>query len=139
MLCAYNSAVNRRQTFYYYFTTIFSDKPTEPASVKVTKYTPTSVDLKWTPPSKDGGSKITAYHIYKATTPGDWKEVGKVKSFEDNFSVTKLKEGETYYFAVAAENEAGIGEKQEVDSPVTAEKPKGKHEPKICDHSFGIQ
>ena len=94
--------------------------------MKVTKSTPTSVDLEWTKPSKDGGSKVTAYHVYRATKPGDWTEAGKTKSFDDKFTVTSLKEGDKYYFAVAAENEAGIGEKKELESSVTAEKQKGR-------------
>lgn len=103
-----------------------ADKPSAPESLKVVKHTPTSVDLTWTPPSKDGGSKVTSYHIYKATKPGDWKEAGKVKSFENEFTVSNLKEGQDYFFAIAAENEAGIGDKCELDTSVTAEKPKRK-------------
>jgi len=102
------------------------DTPSEPNNLKVTKVSPTSVDLEWKPPTLDGGSKVTAYRIFKATTPGDWEEVGKVTRIADTFSVPNLKDGESYYFAVAAENEAGLGPKVELDRPVKAQKPSGR-------------
>lgn len=60
-----------------------------------------------------------------ATTPGELTEVGTTAGFDEKFTVPNLKDGQTYYFAVAAENEAGLGPKQELDKPVKAEKPKG--------------
>ena len=59
-----------------------------------------------------------------ATSPGEWQEVGTTKGFEDKFSVPGLTEGQSYYFAVAAENEGGVGPLCELDRPVVAEKPK---------------
>lgn len=109
-----------------FFFSLTLDAPEAPASLKVTKVSPDAIDLKWTPPTKDGGSKVKGYKIYMATTPGEWTEVGQTKSFDEKFTVPNLTEGQAYYFAVAAENEAGLGPKQELDKPVTAEKPKGK-------------
>jgi titin len=86
---------------------------------------PDSADLKWTPPTSDGGSKVKGYHVYMATSPGEWTEVGQTKSFDEKFTVPNLTEGQSYYFAVAAENDAGVGPKEELDKPVIAQKPKG--------------
>ena len=75
----------------------------------------------------DGGSKITGYQIYMAdSSPPDWKEVAKTKAFEDSYTVKNLEEGKTYYFAVAPENEAGVGEHAEAATPVKLEKPTDK-------------
>lgn len=84
------------------------------------------MELDWKAPSRDGGSKVKAYHIYQSTTPGDWQEVATVKSFDNHFSVSGLKEGVAYNFAIAAENEAGVGKMCETDKPVKPVKSKGK-------------
>ena len=60
------------------------------------------------------------------SSPPDWKEVAKAKGFEDSYTIKNLEEGRTYYFAVAAENEAGIGEHAEASTPVKLEKPTDK-------------
>jgi hypothetical protein len=44
--------------------------------------------------------------------------VTKVKSVDDHFTVTDLKEGVEYFFAVAAENEAGVGKQTETDTSI---------------------
>lgn len=84
------------------------------------------MELDWKAPSRDGGSKVKAYHIYQSTIPGDWQEVATVKSFDNHFSVSGLKEGVAYNFAIAAENEAGVGKMCETDKPVKPVKPKGQ-------------
>ena len=100
--------------------------PGPPLSIKVPKVGEDFVELDWKAPSRDGGSKVKAYHIYQSTTPGDWEEVGVVKGFDTHYSVPNLKEGVAYNFAIAAENEAGVGKMCETDKSVKPVKPKGK-------------
>lgn len=100
--------------------------PGPPVSIKVPKVGEDFVELDWKAPSRDGGSKVKAYHIYQSTTPGDWQELATVKSFDNHYSVSGLKEGVAYNFAVAAENEAGVGKLCETDKAVKPVKPKGQ-------------
>jgi hypothetical protein len=95
-------------------------------SIKVPKVGEDFVELDWKAPSRDGGSKVKVYHIYQSTTPGNWQEVATVKSFDTHHSVSGLKEGVEYYFAVAAENEAGVGKRCETDKAIKPVKPKGQ-------------
>lgn len=82
--------------------------------------------MEWGTPKSDGNSKVTAYHIRMAKgIPQDWTDVTKVKSIHDHFTVTDLKEGVEYFFAVAAENEAGVGKQTETDTLIKPSKPKG--------------
>lgn len=65
------------------------------------------VHLSWTVPS-DGGSPVTGYRIYRATTSGGETflvEVGDVTSYKD----TSTQRGVTYYYQVSAVNSNGEG------------------------------
>jgi predicted phage tail protein len=65
------------------------------------------VHLSWTTPF-DGGSAITGYDVYKATTSGGETLLATlpVTSFYDDFAVTS---GLTYYYEVSAINANGEG------------------------------
>lgn len=95
--------------------------------MRVSKITKKSVTIDWGTPSDDGGSKITRYHIYTSKkTRGEWKEVAKVKAFDSDYEVQDLEEGQDYFFAVAAENEVGIGKMAETEAAAKPQKPMGK-------------
>lgn len=104
----------------------YTATPGAPSLVKVTKTGKDFVDLEWSKPKSDGNSKITNYHIRMANgQPDNWTDVAKVNSYDTHFTVKDLDEGVDYYFAVAAENEAGIGKQVETDQSVKPSKPKG--------------
>lgn len=61
---------------------LFFSAPPGPPIPKVTDWTKSSVDLEWTPPSKDGGSKITGYVVeYKEEGKEEWEKVGETELF----------------------------------------------------------
>ena len=61
----------------------------------------------WTAPASDGGSPVTGYKIYLATTPGAQQSTAIGTAKEADATVTHLVNGTTYYFMVAAVNAAG--------------------------------
>ncbi len=63
------------------------------------------VTLSWTPPASDGGTGISGYLIYEGTSPGGPATlVTSVRT--TSYPVTGLTDGTTYYFTVAAVNDA---------------------------------
>ncbi len=83
--------------------------PSPPASAEAT-VVKGEVRLTWDPPENDGGGKITGYQIFRAdyewqSTPDLITEVGDVTSFVDS----KVEVNATYYYFIAAVNEAGGG------------------------------
>ncbi|XP_046554801.1 titin-like [Haliotis rubra] len=106
------------------------EPPGPPLFVRVSKITKKSVTIDWGTPSDDGGSKITRYHIYTSKkTRGEWKEVAKVKAFDSDYEVQDLEEGQDYFFAVAAENEVGIGKMAETEAAAKPQKPMERPSP----------
>jgi fibronectin type 3 domain-containing protein len=67
------------------------------------------VALFWDPPGDDGASPITGYVIMRGTRPASLREftqLGDVSSYLD----TTVTNDQTYYYVIAAINEAGPGE-----------------------------
>lgn len=69
------------------------------------------VDLKWTPPSKDGGAPITGYVIEKREKGNPkWTKAAELHTPDCKGRADNLEEGVEYEFRVRAINEAGPGE-----------------------------
>jgi predicted phage tail protein len=95
--------------------------PTSPASTITSPITPafggptgltatagdTNVRLSWTAPASDGGSPVTGYKIYVATTPDAQQSTRIVTAKSADATVAHLVNGTTYYFMVTAVNTAG--------------------------------
>lgn len=84
-----------------------------------------SVALKWSPPSKDGGDAVDYVIEYRRRGSPTWKRANSVPVQETNFSVTGLKEGDEYEFRITAQNKAGLGPSSEVSQVVKVEAPLG--------------
>ena len=95
--------------------------------LKVTRVTRDSVTLTWNDPVSDGGSAITRFIIQKKTGNIDmWDDVGSVNGHTNTFTVTGLREGKQYYFAVYAVNRVGKGDAIETSLPTTPKRIVGK-------------
>ena len=69
-----------------------------------------SLILSWSPPEKDGGSKITEYIVeYKETTKTTWTRAGTSTGDCTHIEITKLTKDASYEFKISARNEAGVG------------------------------
>ncbi len=80
--------------------------------------------VNWQPPTSDGGSPITGFHLQRrATTSQHWIKVIKEPLTELSVKATELVESNEYQFRVAAENKAGIGEYSPPSEPFTAKDP----------------
>ena len=68
------------------------------------------VTLSWTAPASDGGAAISGYEIYRGTSPGGESSVPVNGTLvpSTSYTVTGLTNGTTYYFTVAAVNQANL-------------------------------
>lgn len=68
----------------------------------------TQVALAWTAPASNGGASISGYKVYVGTSSGGEK-LNTTLSAVLAYTVTNLKNGQHYYFEVAAVNVMGTG------------------------------
>lgn len=83
---------------------------------------PDSVTLTWSKPKDDGGSKIDSYYILMREDDGEFKEIAKLKSFDNDYKIKDLVPGKNYFFAVVAGNKMGKGEAMETSTPTVLKK-----------------
>lgn len=95
------------------------DEPGSPGTPEVTDWDKDHVDLRWTPPSNDGGSPITGYIIEKREKGSPkWTKAGETGPHETKGTVDNLDEGVEYEFRVKAVNVAGPGKPSEASKSV---------------------
>ena len=93
--------------------------PAAPGTPQVAKVTRSYVDLKWEPPSFDGGSRITGYVVEKRELGHPfWIRCSEYNVPDCEFSAINLREGGDYEFRVSAVNAAGRGEPAQCIAPV---------------------
>ena len=82
--------------------------PGSPAGLTVTP-AHSQATLSWTAPASDGGLALTGYRVYDGTTAGFHDGTPATTSTGTSVTVTRLTDGTTYYFRVAAVNAVGEG------------------------------
>ena len=93
--------------------------PGPPGTPMVTKIGRHYVDLKWTIPIKDGGSKITGYIVEKHDSSSPlWIKVTDYNIQDLHCTVDDLTENMDYEFRVSAVNAIGKGEPSQSTPPV---------------------
>lgn len=121
--------VKLRLDFSYFYRDVFLTidieltlaTPTAPGKPEPTDWNRDHVDLKWTPPSSDGGSPITHYVIEKKEKGSSvWEKATEVPGSECKGTAPFLTEGKEYEFRVVACNKAGPGEPSQASVPVVA-------------------
>ncbi len=86
--------------------TVLSNRPAFPANFQLTA-TSGKATLTWSAPSNTGGSPIAKYRIYRATSAsGPWTNIANTT--HTSYADTTVANGQTYYYQVAAVNQAGI-------------------------------
>lgn len=92
--------------------------PGTPYATTVTKY---NMVVEWEPPTKDGGSPVTGYHIERKEKNSIlWTKLNKLILTDSRFKTTGLEEGIEYEFRVYAENIAGLSPPSKVSESFVA-------------------
>ena len=103
------------------------DEPGAPGTPEATDWDRHFVELKWTAPTKDGGSPITGYVVEKREKGSTrWVKATEFRTPECKGKVDNLDEGITYEFRVRAVNEAGPGEPSDASKAVVTKPRKRK-------------
>lgn len=104
----------------------FVAPPKAPSNLTVKKVDSNSASLQWKPPQDDGGSKVTGYKVRVREEGSDkWKDLATLTPFDTDYTAKNLKTGKEYYFAIVAENKAGLGDAVETESSVIPRKKPG--------------
>ncbi|XP_050099309.1 twitchin isoform X9 [Anopheles aquasalis] len=86
-----------------------STPPSAPGAPAVVKVGKSFVDLSWTPPASDGGSKILGYYVERRDIGGArWVKCNESNIPVTELTVTNLIEGGVYEFRVYAVNNYGV-------------------------------
>jgi len=114
------------------------DKPSPPRNLRVVETSKEFMVVTWEVPESDGGSAITKYKVEKRdATRTAYVQAEEVDGKTLKAKVTKLTEGNKYFFQVAAENEIGLSEWTETTEPAEAKMPFGMKIFKIFNvHNF---
>jgi len=81
--------------------------PTAPAFSAAAGPGSGELTVSWTPPVRDGGSAVTAYHVFGGDSPGSLSSLAIVDASSRSFTETGLGEGVVRYYKVAAINAVG--------------------------------
>ncbi|CAF4189098.1 unnamed protein product [Rotaria sp. Silwood2] len=85
--------------------------PSSPGMPEVKKVGKNYIELAWTPPTTDGGSKIVGYIVEKKPIGTEqWTKAAPYMVLDDNVMINDLPENGEFEFRVKAVNKAGEGE-----------------------------
>uniref|UniRef100_A0A3B1K8U6 Immunoglobulin like and fibronectin type III domain containing 1, tandem duplicate 4 n=1 Tax=Astyanax mexicanus TaxID=7994 RepID=A0A3B1K8U6_ASTMX len=103
--------------------------PGAPAPPKVVSAFKNCIHLEWTPPEKDGGTKILGYQLEKRKKDtNQWIALNPVNEpIELKYAVKEVSEGSEYEFRVSAINASGAGEPSGPSLMVCAKNPNKPH------------
>lgn len=94
--------------------------PGAPRNLVATAAGPSRIDLRWTRPSDDGGSRVTGYRIeVSEDRRRTWSVLEEVRN-TTGYSHTGLPPNTTFHYRVSAINSSGAGRPSNVDWATTA-------------------
>ena len=83
--------------------------PTAPQNVTAQPHQTRGVVLNWSAPASNGGSAITGYRIYRATSSGAETLLTSVSASTVTYRDTSTTRGVRYYYIIRAVNAVGVG------------------------------
>ncbi|KAK4474841.1 hypothetical protein MN116_000743 [Schistosoma mekongi] len=106
---------------------IIHDRPQPPMSIEVTETRGEDwLEVKWERPASDGGLKLTRYVIERRVVAGgqttsvretNWTSAGQTGPYDDHLRIKNCIPGTVYSFRIFAENEIGMSDPTEIESP----------------------
>ncbi|KAL3088858.1 hypothetical protein niasHS_009150 [Heterodera schachtii] len=98
------------------------DPPGKPGKPELVDWDKEHAELKWTPPTEDGGAPVEEYIVeMKDKFSPYWKPVATVPAdAAPQATVNGLQEGEQYEFRIVAKNKAGPGQPSDPSDMITA-------------------
>uniref|UniRef100_A0A1I7S352 non-specific serine/threonine protein kinase n=1 Tax=Bursaphelenchus xylophilus TaxID=6326 RepID=A0A1I7S352_BURXY len=109
------------------------DPPGKTGKPEVTDWDKDHADLKWTPPTDDGGAPVEEYIVeMKEKFSPNWKPVLTVPADQTTATVDGLTEGDQYEFRIVAKNKAGKGQPSDPSDMITA---KARNVPPLIDRN----
>lgn len=104
-----------------------SDKPSAPRDLRKFDQNVNFITIEWNEPESDGGSRITGYIVEKRdANRTQWTRVSDLDADTLRCKVSKLVEGNEYYFRVAAVNRIGQSPFATTEDAIKAKLPFGK-------------
>jgi hypothetical protein len=108
------------------------DVPGIPGVPVVTEVGGDFVNLSWTKPEDDGGSRIKGYWIEKSEVGVDlWQRVNQFLHSATQINISNLIEHRQYEFRVFAENDAGLSPSSHNSSKIVVKDPEQPEPPEI--------
>ena len=106
--------------------------PSPPGTPTVIKVGKSYADLKWEPPTSDGGSRITGYIIEKREVGSAlWVKCNEYNVLDCSFTALNLVENSDYEFRVFAVNSVGKSEPSSCTTPVKICETEGGEKPEF--------
>jgi titin len=110
------------------FCAVFPDVPSALPAPHVGSIFRDSCVVTWAPPTSDGGSPVTGYHLeQRVVGRPNWLRVGTgaqtTGASGTSFRVGGLFDGQSYQFRVASENRVGLSEWSPASTPIVARDP----------------
>nr|KAG5709145.1 hypothetical protein BaRGS_028601 [Batillaria attramentaria] len=97
------------------------DEPHPPGEPQVVDRDRTFIELKWEPPTNDGGAPITGYDIERKEPKSNrWVKINRAPVPKLQYRDEKVKENNEYEYRVIAINEAGPSEPSVPTKPIPA-------------------
>lgn len=95
--------------------------PGKPGTPVATDHDRDHIDIAWTPPSDDGGAKISHYDVERMDVKtGRWIKINTAPVKGTSYHDTRVQDGHTYNYRVVAVNDAGPGAPSDPSKNITA-------------------
>ncbi|CAH0547510.1 unnamed protein product [Brassicogethes aeneus] len=94
--------------------------PGKPQLITENEATPDLITIRWSKPTKDGGSPISGYLVeHRRTGSPHWVRATPLMVPFPELTVSGLEPGWRYQFRVSAENAVGLSDPGELSEPIT--------------------
>lgn len=89
--------------------------------METTETTSSVIEIKWNPPSDDGGSAVTNYIIERQQVGQSlWTKLGDVSADKTSFRDRNVTHGKKYKYRIYAENPEGLSDTLETAESIMA-------------------